>query len=59
MEFAVPFAALCGEAPLPGDVWGLNLCRVRQTVKPDEYTCWSPTFGLFGQLKRFGQLIYR
>ena len=33
---------------MPGDVSGLNLCSVRRTVKPDEYTCWTPTFGLFG-----------
>ena len=38
-EIAIPLAAL-GAAPKPGDVWGLNLCRVRHA---GDTTWWSLT----------------
>lgn len=59
VTMAIPLAALGVEKITPGDVWGFNVCRVRTTCKPPEYTCWSPTFGLFNQPKRFGYLIFK
>lgn len=59
MEMRVPFSTLCGAIPRPGAIWGFNICRVRTTVKPSEYSCWSPTFGGFGKPERFGKLIFR
>lgn len=59
LEIAIPFSTLSEDPVLPGDIWGMNICRVRQVVSPREYTCWSPTFGAFGQPKRFGALIFK
>ena len=59
LEMRVPFSTLCGTIPRPGAIWGFNICRVRNTVKPSEYTCWNPTFGGFGKPERFGKLIFR
>ena len=59
MEMRVPFSTLCGTLPRPGAIWGFNICRVRTTVKPSEYTCWNSTFGNFGKAERFGKLIFR
>ncbi len=60
IEICIPFAAL-GGAPKPGDTWGINLCRSRQT-KPGlerEYSCWSCTYGPFGNPERFGQMVFQ
>ena len=59
MEMRVPFSSLCGAVPHPGAIWGFNICRVRTTVKPSEYSCWNPTFGALGKPDRFGKLIFR
>lgn len=57
-EIAIPFKELRTESPLPGDIWALNLCRVRRIGEP-EYSCFSPTFGRFHKPERFGDLIFR
>ncbi len=59
IEMAIPFASLVQNAPLPADVWGFNLCRVRVVAEPREYTCWAPTFGGFHAPKRFGKLVLK
>jgi len=59
VEISIPFAALGVKEVTPGDVWAANVCRVRATLKPSEYTCWSPTFGGFHQPERFGKLMIR
>ncbi len=59
VEIAIPYSALDCGPPLPGDTWGLNICRVRPLAKPAEYTCFSPTFGLFNQPKRFGYVVFK
>jgi hypothetical protein len=59
MEIAIPLASFGGEAPMGGDIWGFNICRVRSVGNVHEYTCWSPTFGLFGQPNRFGNMIFK
>lgn len=58
-ELRIPFKTLGVGTPKAGDIWGFNICRVRNTVKPSEYTCWNPTFGGFGKPERFGKLIFR
>ena len=42
-----------------GDIWGMNFCRVRRTVNPGEYSCWSPTFGDFNRPERFGRIVVK
>ena len=42
-----------------GDIWGMNFCRVRRTVNPSEYSCWSPTFGDFHRPERFGRIVIK
>ena len=59
LEMRVPFSTLSSGIPRPGAIWGFNICRVRNTVKPAEYICWNPTFGGFGRPERFGKLIFR
>ncbi|MFH1438893.1 MAG: sugar-binding protein [Pseudomonadota bacterium] len=59
VEMSIPWASLGSEPPAAGTVWGLNLCRVRRVVEPSEYTCLSPTFGLFARPQRFGQLSFK
>lgn len=57
---AVPFSALGGK-PAPGSVWGLNLNRGRPAKPgaPEEYSCWSCTYGGFHNPARFGLLLFR
>lgn len=45
--------------PLPGDIWGFNLCRVRKTTDGGkvEYSQITPTFGLFMKPEKFADLI--
>jgi len=67
-ELAVPLKDLDATQPLPNDIWGINICRVRR-IKPEsgdkktetkpEYSCFSPTFGAFLKPERFGDLIFR
>ena len=58
-EVKLPLSALTARKDLRGDVWGMNFCRTRRTVKPDEYSCWSPTFGNFHAPARFGKVIFK
>jgi hypothetical protein len=65
-EMAIPLADLDAVPPLPNDIWGINICRVRcvnknkkEVPKPDEYSCFSPTFGGFFKPERFGDLIFK
>lgn len=45
-----------GAKPTAGDVWGMNLNR---TDHPQgRYLCWSPTFGPFLKIHRWGHLVF-
>jgi len=55
LEIAIPFQAL-GIKPVPGLVWGVNICRARPGA--DEYSAWSPTPGGFVQPLNFGQVVF-
>ena len=59
MEICIPIKNLTKTPITPGDIWGLNLYRVRKTVTPTQYTCWNPTFGGFHKPARFGKLIFK
>jgi len=59
LEMAVPIVPLAQNPPEGGDIWGLNICRARRIESVRELTCWSPTFGKFGQPDRFGSLIFK
>ncbi|NLZ64735.1 MAG: DUF4838 domain-containing protein [Lentisphaerae bacterium] len=57
-EACIPLAAItAGKTDIRGDIWGFNICRARRTVRPNAYSCWSPTFGDFHRPERFGRLI--
>lgn len=58
-EIRLPLHRLSQKQDLLGSIWGFNICRVRRTVTPAEYTCWNPTFGMFNVPERFGKIILR
>jgi hypothetical protein len=58
-EVKLPIASLTDSREYIGDIWGMNFCRVRRTVKPGEYSCWSPTFGDFNRPERFGRVVIK
>ncbi len=58
-EVRIPLASLTAKANVRGDIWGVNFCRIRHTVQPAEYSCWSPTFGSFHRPERFGKLVIK
>lgn len=58
-EVKLPLTAVAVNKDFRGDVWGMNFCRTRRTVKPNEYSCWSPTFGDFHAPARFGRVIFK
>ena len=57
LEFFIPWRDLGGR-PARGAIWGFNVGRVRHTVTPNEYSCWTPTFSGFGAPEFFGRLIF-
>jgi len=57
LEFFIPWRDLGGRPPR-GTIWGFNAGRVRHTVTPNEYSCWTPTFSGFGAPEFFGRLIF-
>jgi len=58
VKLAIPYTALgLTSAPLPGDVWGANFVRSRQSP-PATHMAWNPTFGSFLRSDRFGELIF-
>ena len=58
-EVMIPLKELTAAKDIRGDVWGFNACRVRRVVKPVSGVCWSPTFGGFHNIQRFGKLIIK
>ena len=60
-EIAIPLADVTSNAPVPGDLWRFNICRVRRsTADPAvEYSAYSPTFGLFNRPDRFADVVFK
>lgn len=58
-EVKLPIASMTDVKDIAGDIWGMNFCRIRCTVNPSEYSCWSPTFGDFNRPERFGRVIIK
>ena len=58
-EVKVPISSMSSSKDYLGDIWGMNFCRVRRTVNPSEYSCWSPTFGDFHRPERFGRIVIK
>jgi len=54
-ELAIPFKAL-GVQPVPGLVWGLNICRQKR-MPPRELSAWSNTPGGFIRPNNFGHAV--
>ena len=59
VEIAIPLKELAGAKPWRNQTWGFNCARVRRTVNPPEYSCWSCTFGKFNVPGRFGRIHFR
>jgi len=57
VEMEVPFRTLGVEEIRGGDLWGLNVARVR-IAHGGEYDQWVPTFGYSGRPDRFGLLLF-
>ena len=57
VEFALPYETIGAKPPRPGDAWGFNVCRNEQRLK--ESSCWSCTYGAYGQPDRFGWILFR
>lgn len=55
LEMAIPFRNL-GIEPVPGLVWGINICRARY-AGAEEFSSWSPTPDGFVQPKSFGEVM--
>lgn len=45
-----------GTRPVPGDAWGLNLCR--EDHPAEEYQSWSPTLGPYHRIHRWGHVLF-
>jgi len=58
VEFAIPFTTLGVGAPRAGDKWGMELCRTRRCVQPNEYQSLAPTLGGYHQPDRYADLIF-
>ena len=58
-EVKLPISSMTDAKDFIGDIWGMNFCRVRRTVNPGEYSCWSPTFGDFNRPERFGGIVVK
>ena len=58
-EVKLPLSSMSSNKDFLGDIWGMNFCRVRVTVQPQEYSCWSPTFGDFHRPERYGRIILK
>ena len=57
-EMEIPLRALHAQAPEPGDVWGIQLCRSRRTGGKTQNTTWTPTTGGFRKAECFGDLVF-
>jgi hypothetical protein len=54
-EMIIPMSVL-GGPPKPGEVWGVNFARERQTKK--ELSTWSPMEGNFHVTSRYGKITF-
>lgn len=59
LELAIPLKEIAGRNNWEKAVWGFNCARVRRTVNPPEYSCWSCTFGKFNVPGRFGKIHFK
>ena len=59
LEMRIPLKKLSPAKIRLGDIWGGNFYRVRNTVKPTEYSAWSASYGPFARPERFGKIIFR
>lgn len=57
VQLRIPWEDLGGRPPR-GTIWGFNAGRVRKTVNPIVYSCWSPTYGLFQKPEFFGRIVF-
>ncbi|MCD6359372.1 MAG: hypothetical protein J7M38_00825, partial [Armatimonadetes bacterium] len=58
VEIRVPFATLGVPPPPPGTIWGLNVCRERQTEQRKELHNWADVQGNFHRPWLFGHLYF-
>jgi hypothetical protein len=61
LEMAFPLDRLVNNTHLEGKVWGVNINRKRAIPGisgKDRLAAWSPTFGLFNEPSRFGEITF-
>ncbi len=56
-EVRIPFADIGGK-PLPGEVWGINLCRERRAGEKLELSSWSPAPAGFATAGDCGEMLF-
>lgn len=56
VEMVMPFAS-AGKTPGPGDTWAINI-NGHQVADGDSWLSWNATFGGFGNIARFGNLVF-
>jgi hypothetical protein len=59
VEMAVPFSALPGAPPKPGDVWRANFTRSRRRLEPHFIGTWRFADGKNNDIARYGRLVFR
>jgi len=56
LEIAIPFSEITGEPPSPKEEWGINFYR--NNLKPEEFSAWSPTPGVYAVPSLFGTVEF-
>jgi hypothetical protein len=54
LEIRIPFASLGVRRPSIGEVWGLNVCRHRETT----HSTWAPVGPNFHNPAAFGRMVF-
>ncbi|MCE9591912.1 MAG: hypothetical protein K8S99_15475 [Planctomycetes bacterium] len=57
VHLTIPWADLGRDKPPLGEAWGINFCR-EDYPHQGEYTAWSPTYGPFARIARWGHVIF-
>ena len=57
-EIAVVFTGLVPSPPVPGDLWGFNLCRERQAGGHLELYNWANVERVFKNVELFGHIVF-
>jgi len=56
LEVAIPFSEIAKESPSSKEEWGINFYR--NNLKPEEFSAWSPTPGVYAAPSFFGTVEF-